>query len=120
MIKKTIPKTVSAFQQQVYDTLAKVPRGRVTTYKLLAASIGCASARAVGQALRKNPFAPDVPCHRVIKSDLSIGGYSGKEKGPEIKRKMQLLQKEGVHFTAGRLTDEKLLFTFGKETGRKS
>ena len=62
---------VTPFRQRVYDALCRVPRGRVTTYKLLGEAIGCASSRAIGQALRNNPFAPEVPCHRVIRTDLT-------------------------------------------------
>jgi methylated-DNA-[protein]-cysteine S-methyltransferase len=106
-----ITKTVSSFQQKVYDALLRVPPGRVTTYKLLAESIGCRSAQAVGQALRRNPYAPEIPCHRVIRSDLTIGGYSGNKKGRKVQQKIQLLQKEGVRFSSGTLTDGSLLFS---------
>lgn len=61
------------FQQRVYSALNLIPRGRVTTYKLLGKFIGCKSAQAIGQALTRNPDAPEVPCHRVIKTDRSIG-----------------------------------------------
>ncbi|MDO9540754.1 MAG: MGMT family protein [Kiritimatiellia bacterium] len=114
------------FQRRVYETLLKIPRGKVTTYKILArylsatgrlawakhsgvarsASGGqCRSYRAVGQALRRNPFAPEVPCHRVIASDLSPGGFSGQKTGAAIKQKLKLLKTEGVTFQRGRLAD---------------
>lgn len=96
---------VSAFQQRVYDALSSVPSGRVVTYHGLARLAGCASARAVGQALRRNPFAPAVPCHRVIASDLTIGGYGGDTLGPRVRRKLQLLAEEGVRFRDGRLLE---------------
>ncbi|OQW94406.1 MAG: hypothetical protein BWK77_09365 [Verrucomicrobia bacterium A1] len=57
---------VTDFQQYIYDATRSIPKGRVTTYALLGQAIGCRSPRAVGQALRRNPFAPKVPCHRVI------------------------------------------------------
>lgn len=110
-MKNKSDQPVSRFQQKVYEALLQIPRGRVTTYKLLAIAIGCKSAQAVGQALRRNPYAPEVPCHRVIKSDLTIGGFSGKNKGIEIKRKMELLKKEGVYFSSGILIDSELLFS---------
>jgi methylated-DNA-[protein]-cysteine S-methyltransferase len=66
---------LTPFRRRVYLALLEVPRGRVTTYALLAKRVGCASARAVGGALRANPFAPDVPCHRVVAADLGIGGF---------------------------------------------
>ncbi|MCB9807571.1 MGMT family protein [Candidatus Peribacteria bacterium] len=67
---------MTPFQQKVYDALLLIPCGKVTTYKLLGDFIGCKSAQAIGQALTKNPHAPEVPCHRVIKTDGTIGGYA--------------------------------------------
>lgn len=96
---------VTAFQRRVYEATRRIPQGRVTTYALLARAIGCASPRAVGQALRRNPFAPEVPCHRVIAGDLGIGGFNGRRDGPEIQRKIRLLESEGVRLRAGRLAD---------------
>ncbi len=64
------------FQQKVYDALMLIPKGKVTTYKLLGNYVGCKSAQAIGQALTRNPDAPGVPCHRVIKTDMTIGGYA--------------------------------------------
>jgi methylated-DNA-[protein]-cysteine S-methyltransferase len=54
--------------------------------------------RAVGQALKRNPFAPVVPCHRVVRSDGSLGGFNGCTSGCEIDRKIKLLAQEGVTF----------------------
>ena len=87
---------VSAFRRKVYEALLDVPKGKVTTYGALAKRIGCASAQAVGGALRHNPFAPQVPCHRVLAVDGSIGGFNGYRGGPEIARKIALLRSEGV------------------------
>jgi methylated-DNA-[protein]-cysteine S-methyltransferase len=97
--------SVTEFQQRVYDALRHVPRGRVTTYKALADCLGCRSCRAVGQALRRNPFAPQVPCHRVIAADFTIGGFAGATAGAEIARKLRLLAGEGVKFHHKRLAD---------------
>ena len=66
--------TITSFQRRVYLELLNVPVGETITYGELARRIGCRSAQAVGQALRRNPFAPDVPCHRVISADGSLGG----------------------------------------------
>jgi methylated-DNA-[protein]-cysteine S-methyltransferase len=94
------------FQDRVYAALCRVPVGRVTTYALLARAIDCGSPRAVGQALRRNPFAPRVPCHRVIASDLTLGGFNGCRAGKELERKRALLKSEGLCFDAsGRLAD---------------
>jgi methylated-DNA-[protein]-cysteine S-methyltransferase len=93
------------FARRVYTELCKIPAGRVTTYAALGRRIGCGSPRAIGQALRANPFAPQVPCHRVIASDLTPGGFSGKTSGPELARKLRLLAAEGVLFRKHRLAD---------------
>jgi methylated-DNA-[protein]-cysteine S-methyltransferase len=107
------PPAVTVFQERVYAALRRVPRGRVTTYGALARALGVRGPRAVGQALRCNPFAPEVPCHRVIRSDLAIGGFAGETGGAEIRRKLRLLRAEGVVFRDGRLADAARLFRFG-------
>ena len=104
--------TVTPFQSSVYDALRLIPRGKVTTYRELAIAVNCGSCRAVGQALRRNPFAPDVPCHRVIQSDLSLGGFSGQRTGATVRKKEALLKEEGVEFVDGRLVDRTRLFVF--------
>ena len=99
------PTGVSAFAAKIYSALGRVPAGRVITYAALGRRIGCRSPRAVGQALRANPFAPAVPCHRVIASDLTPGGYQGRSNGRVLARKLRLLAAEGVIFERGRLAD---------------
>ena len=82
------------FQLKVWNYLKKIPRGKVKTYSQVAKSIGKPLAvRAVANAIGKNPLAPQIPCHRVIRSDGSLGGYSGKGG---IKTKRLLLKKEGI------------------------
>jgi len=82
------------FQRKVWAALKTIPRGEVRTYTQIAFQIGHpTSARAVANACGKNPFAPDVPCHRVVRADGGLGGYSG-EGGIEQKR--ALLREEGV------------------------
>ncbi len=82
------------FQLKVWSYLKKIPKGSVITYSQVAKSIGKPLAvRAVANAIGKNPYAPKIPCHRVIRSDGSLGGYSGKGG---VKRKKFLLKKEGV------------------------
>jgi methylated-DNA-[protein]-cysteine S-methyltransferase len=90
----------TAFAQRVYAALQQVPAGRVTTYGWLAHAVGVKSAQAVGQALRRNPFAPAVPCHRVIAADLHLGGFHGARAGTPLAHKRQLLADEGVLFDA--------------------
>lgn len=83
---------VTEFQKKVYRAVSKIPKGEVRSYKWVAEHIGNPKAsRAVGNALNKNPYAPIVPCHRVIRSDGSLGGFA---KGPGAKRR--LLRREGV------------------------
>ena len=82
------------FQQKVWAYLRKIPRGSVKTYSQVAKDIGKPLAvRAVANAIGKNPLAPQIPCHRVIRSDGSLGGYSGKG-GKKTKRFLQ--KKEGI------------------------
>jgi methylated-DNA-[protein]-cysteine S-methyltransferase len=85
---------ITPFQRRVLEETRKVPRGQVSTYAEIAKRIGNPKAvRAVGQALRRNPVPIVVPCHRVISSDGSLGGYGGELRS---KRKVQLLKLEGV------------------------
>lgn len=86
--------SITEFQRKVYLALLDVPRGATISYKELGEKIGCKSAQAIGQALKRNPFAPDVPCHRVIASDGTIGGFHGQREGEMIDRKRRLLQEE--------------------------
>ena len=82
------------FQLKVWAYLKKIPHGSVKTYSEVAKSIGKPLAvRAVANAIGKNPYAPKIPCHRVIRSDGSLGGYSGKGG---VKTKRLLLKKEGI------------------------
>ena len=82
------------FQLKVWAYLRKIPYGTVETYSQVAKAIGKPlAARAVANAIGKNPNAPKIPCHRVVRSDGSLGGYSGKG-GLKIKR--FLLKKEGI------------------------
>ena len=82
------------FQIKVWNAISKIPKGKVKTYKELARSIRKPKAsRAVANACGKNPFPIKIPCHRVIRSDGRLGGYSGKGG---IKTKRKLLKNEGV------------------------
>ncbi|MFH0732577.1 MAG: MGMT family protein [Candidatus Omnitrophota bacterium] len=88
--KSTI--TLTKFQSLVYKETSKIPKGRVATYKDIAIKIGRPKAyRAVANALSKNPFLGEVPCHRVIKSDSAVGGFS---RG--VAMKIKLLRTEGL------------------------
>ena len=81
------------FQLKVWKYLKNIPKGKVKTYKQVAIGIKSPkSARAVANACAKNPYAPKIPCHRVIRSDGLLGGYSGSGG---IKTKKKLLKNEG-------------------------
>ena len=82
------------FQLKVWKFLRTIPKGRVKTYKQVAMGIKSPkAARAVANACAKNPYAPKIPCHRVIRSDGALGGYSGRGG---IKQKLKLLRSEKV------------------------
>ena len=89
---------ITIFQHKVYQALLRIPPGKVSTYKELAQAINCNSSQAVGQALRRNPFAPQIPCHRVVKTDLSVGGFMGNKdvQSEACQKKISLLTQEGV------------------------
>ncbi len=110
---------VTAFEQRVYDILLSVPTGRVTTYKELGNALGKDNLdsieiiklgfhpskagniyRAIGQALHKNPFAPRVPCHRVVCADGPLGGFAHGSAA-----KIELLASEGVAVANGKVID---------------
>lgn len=82
-----------------WSLLCQIPRGHVSTYALLAAHLG-SSPRAVGNALRRNPFAPEVPCHRVVATGGALGGFKGKwpkdGEGITLDEKRKLLRGEGI------------------------
>ncbi len=84
------------FQQRVYEVVKRIPRGKVVSYGVVARAVGVNSAQAIGQALRRNPYAPEVPCHRVIRADGFMGGYLGEVSTES--EKWQLLRAEGVRF----------------------
>jgi methylated-DNA-[protein]-cysteine S-methyltransferase len=89
------------FEKRVWTALCQVPAGRVSTYGMLAAYLGSAP-RAVGGALRRNPFAPEVPCHRIVATGGTLGGFKGHPsnrktgEGITMDEKKALLRGEGV------------------------
>lgn len=85
--------------------MEKIPKGRVTTYGLVAKKLNTKAYRAVGNACRRNPYAPRVPCHRVVRSDGTVGGFGGKTSGKNVKKKIQMLRKEHVEIIDGRIVD---------------
>lgn len=91
--------SISDFQTQVLNVVKKIPKGKVATYGQIAQILGKPKAiRAVGQALKKNPFPIPIPCHRVVLADGSLGGYSGG-----LEKKGKLLIGEGVEIKDGKI-----------------
>jgi methylated-DNA-[protein]-cysteine S-methyltransferase len=98
------------FSDSVYEMTSLIPMGKVATYGAIAKAIGFpGAAQAVGQALGANRNPIVVPCHRVVRADGRLGGYSGGE-GPATKAK--LLAREGVPVSAGRINLSRYLFEF--------
>ncbi|KAK6379026.1 hypothetical protein LTS17_006729 [Exophiala oligosperma] len=91
--------TLTPYRKKMYTTLLSVPKGRYTTYAAMSDYLS-SSARAVGNGMRNNPFAPDVPCHRVLAANGTIGGFHGDwgKDGKYANKKIELLRGEGVRF----------------------
>ena len=88
------------FSNRCYELLTQVPSGRVTTYKAIANAMNSKAYRAVGSAMKNNPNAPQVPCHRVVNNDGRIGEYAyGVEK------KIELLKNEGINVVNGKVVN---------------
>jgi methylated-DNA-[protein]-cysteine S-methyltransferase len=100
---------LTKFEEKVLNNLKLVPCGAVTTYGELARASGCPKGgRAIGNALNKNPWAPKVPCHRVVKFNGVVGGYAGGAK-----MKCELLRKEGILIENGKILDfNSILYNF--------
>jgi len=98
---------MKSFNERCYQKLKKVPRGKVTTYREIAKALGNKAYRAVGNAMNKNPGAPQVPCHRVVKSDGSAGGFASGTR-----KKISMLKKEGIKIVRGKINLKKYLHKF--------
>jgi methylated-DNA-[protein]-cysteine S-methyltransferase len=101
-LNKIALSTKTSFQKKVLTLLCQVPRGKYTTYSAIAKHLS-SSPRAVGNALRSNPFAPHVPCHRVLATGGGLGGFYGSwgkngKEGLHDDKKRKLLREEGVRF----------------------
>lgn len=101
-LKKIALCSKTDFQKKVLTALCQVPRGKYSTYGAIAKHLN-SSPRAVGNALRNNPFAPQVPCHRILASGGGLGGFHGSwgrrgEEGLHDEKKRRLLRGEGVRF----------------------
>jgi methylated-DNA-[protein]-cysteine S-methyltransferase len=103
-ISRQPAKAPTDFEARVYAAVRGIPAGSVATYGAVASACGCGSARAVGRALAKNPFAPEVPCHRVVRGDGALGGFFGETAEAALNAKRRLLESEGIIFeTDGRV-----------------
>lgn len=91
---------LTPFRLAVLAVCKQVPRGSFTTYGDICKALGRGSPRSVGTALKNNPYAPVVPCHRVLRSDFSIGGFAGQtgRSAPKVVRKYAILRHESLRF----------------------
>lgn len=100
--------SIISFPQRVYALCALIPRGKISTYREIARALkNPQTARAVGNALNKNPYAPQVPCHRVIKSNGEVGGFAS---GP--KKKIAILKSEGIDIKNNQIDLKKYFYEF--------
>ncbi|WP_432798180.1 MGMT family protein [Poriferisphaera sp. WC338] len=86
------------FNQKIWALTARIPEGKVATYGDLATKLGTRAYRAVGNAMNRNPYAPEVPCHRVVGSDGSLTGFAHG-----LARKEKMLKAEGVKIVKGKI-----------------
>lgn len=105
---------MTAFSDSVYKIVKAIPKGKVTTYKAIAEALNNKAYRAVGNALNRNPYAPVVPCHRVINSNGSLGGFKSG-----IKNKIKLLKQENIIIKNSKIDLKKYFFKI-KKRGRKA
>jgi methylated-DNA-[protein]-cysteine S-methyltransferase len=109
---------LSAYQQAILRLLAEVPKGKVTTYGDLAKELSRRdskwspnASRAVGTTMKNNPCGPQIPCHRVIRSDGTVGNFRGGKKGA-VQEKIAMLRDEGVSVLDGKIDLEKYRHKF--------
>lgn len=98
-----------SFNEKVWNLCKKIPRGKVTTYKIIAEQLGTKAYRAVGTALKKNKEPITIPCHRVVNSCESVGSYKGKRNSKE---KIRLLRKEGIEIENNKIDLKKYRYRF--------
>ena len=103
----------TSLSSSCYSLLQQIPKGKVTTYKSLALALNTKAYRAIGQIMKRNPYPQAVQCYKVVKSDGSIGGYLGSDI-PNIKKKIQLLKKDGIEVEDNKVDLNKYLHEFNK------
>jgi methylated-DNA-[protein]-cysteine S-methyltransferase len=109
------------FQRTTYSLLREIPKGKVSTYSIIAKAVGHQGAyRAVGNVMASNPFPLLIPCHRIINSNLRIGNYSipGLNEIESSKLKLQVLQNEGVKFKENKIVYEHIYFPKNKRKNK--
>ncbi len=86
------------FSQRVWHLTSQIPKGKLSTYGEIARALGTKAYRAVGNALNRNPHAPRVPCHRVVKSNGEVGGFA-----PGTRKKIAMLRTEGIEIKGSKI-----------------
>jgi methylated-DNA-[protein]-cysteine S-methyltransferase len=102
------------FADRVYAITQRIPKGKVSTYGAIARALNNKGYRAVGRALHVNPFAPKIPCHRVVSSDGSLGGFASG-----LQKKAKMLRAEGVDVKNGKIDLHRFGISLKKRKGPK-
>lgn len=110
---------MTAFKQRVFSLVKKIPVGKVTTYGQIAYAMNSKAYQAIGNILARNDYGfldgGTIPCHRVVRSDGTVGGYCGYKCGKLVCEKKKILKKEGIKFNSDKIVDfESRLFKFKK------
>ena len=114
-------KQATKFQRKVYSLLREIPKGKVSTYSIIAKAVGHRGAcRAVGNVMASNPFPLLIPCHRIINSNLRMGNYSipGLNEIESSRLKLQVLQNEGVKIKENKVVYEHVYFPKNKRKNK--
>ncbi len=102
-----------SFYDEVYKLCKRIPKGKISTYKIIGNKLGNKAYRAVGQALRNNPNPIKTPCHRIVNSKGCLHGFNGEKSSKALNKKAKLLEEEGVKVKNNKIVDfEKKLFRF--------
>jgi methylated-DNA-[protein]-cysteine S-methyltransferase len=100
------------FNEKIYELCKKIPKGKVSTYKLIGDKLNSKAYRAIGQALKHNKHPNEIPCFKIIKNNGQIGGYSGNNP-KNISKKIKLLNKEGIKVKNNKIINfKKVLYKF--------
>tara|TARA_Y100000034_G_C6879387_1_gene402677 strand:- start:413 stop:721 length:309 start_codon:yes stop_codon:yes gene_type:complete len=101
------------FYNKVYSLTKKIPKGKISTYKIVAKKLNTKAYRLIGQALKNNPTPIKVPCHRVVNSKGELHGFSGSKSQKSLNKKANLLKKEGIKIKNNKILNfKKVLHKF--------